>query len=432
MIESVRRGPMVRCMSENRSHPGGIHGRGRGGWARRRLLVWVARFLALAGLLVVGQFVVGRVMTDRAHWSQYLWWVPVLWSLPAAWLCWAASVGAGRLALRPGGVMLRPVLLAACVGLTAWVLLGEWRVHRAVLGGPPSPREHTLRLLHWNQSGREEIRDAGALVRSFDADIAVVVNARNGESRQEIVRSMLGTMAPESERTVRVLPGIEDRRESGHVYADWRVILGSRGKILRAGVAPLSPVEGRNEAWPTGWDMGAVAWFEIDLAERFPGLGRPFVLWVVDMPSDPSLWRMEMMRTAAGAVERWRQPALETTPDGWWRAVGEPVGVPAPDVVMGDFNTLRGSASLGVLAPGMRDAFEEAGWGRGSSWRQARAGVGGGGWRDRAMRGLLPLADWHIDLTLVGDAWRAERYRLVDPGAGPHRVQVVDLRESGR
>jgi hypothetical protein len=45
----------------------------------------------------------------------------------------------------------------------------------------------------------------------------------------------------------------------------------------------------------------------------------------------------------------------------------------------------------------------------------------------KATRALLPLADWHIDLTLVGDAWRAGRYRLVDPGGGPHWVQVADL-----
>lgn len=418
-----------------RSGSGGRGGRGvsRGplGWLRRHWLPWASRGLALAGLGVLGCFVVGRVMTDRALWTQYLWWVPVLWTGLAAWGCWLGAAAAGRLALRPGGVMLRPLLLAGCVGWTVWVAVAVWHLPRAVLGTGAAPRERTLRLVHWNLASREEIRDAGAFVRSLDADIAVVVNSRNGEPRREIVLSMLASMAPESEGTVRVLPGIEDQRAAGHVYGDWRVILGSRGRILRAGVVPLSPVEGQNESWPTGWDTGAVAWFEIDLSERFGGLGRPFVLWVVDLPSDPSLWRMQVMRSAAGAVAAWRQPALETTPGGWWRAVGEPVGVPRPDVVMGDFNTVRGSASLEVLAPGMRDAFEEAGWGRGASWRQARSVGPGSSWKERTAarvtRTLLPLADWHIDLTLVGEAWRAGRYRLVDPGAGPHGVQVADL-----
>jgi hypothetical protein len=98
---------------------------------------------------------------------------------------------------------------------------------------------------------------------------------------------------------------------------------------------------------------------------------------------------------------------------------------------MGDFNIVRGSASLEVLAPGMRDAFEEAGWGRGASWRQARPVGPGASWTERTKarvtQTLLPLADWHIDLTLVGAWWRAGRYRLVDPGAGPHWVQVADL-----
>jgi hypothetical protein len=39
----------------------------------------------------------------------------------------------------------------------------------------------------------------------------------------------------------------------------------------------------------------------------------------------------------------------------------------------------------------------------------------------------LPLADWHIDLTLLGERWKATRYRLVRPTSGAHDVQVVDL-----
>lgn len=407
---------------------------------RRRLFVWAARCIALVGVLVIGQFVVGRVMTDRAHWSQYLWWIPALWSLLAAWVLWGVSAACGRLALRPGGVMLRPVLLAGCMLASLWLVFGEWGMHRAVLGPRGEARERTLRILHWNQSARSEITGAGELLGASDADIAVVVNCRNNEIRHEIIGTMFEMMAPEAEGTVRVLPAIEDKRESGHIYADWRVIVGTRGKILRAGVVAVGQVTDEPTSWPTGSAAGTVVWCEIDLGERFAdpegggGSGRPLVLWVVDMPSDPSLWRMDVMRTAAEAVEAWHQPALETTPGGWWRTVGKPVRVPRPDVVIGDFNILRGSASLERLTPGMRDAFEEAGWGRGRSWRQARAiggdGPGGAG-LDRVMRALLPLADWHIDLTRVGERWRTTRYRLVEPGAGPHRVQVVDLVPDG-
>ena len=434
---------MVRRMSEkranrgggNRRGPGGAGGGGAVGWFRRRLLVSLARGFALAGVLAIAQFAVGRVMTDRAHWSQYLFWIPVLWTLLGAWACWALSAAAGRLALRPGGVMVRPLLLVACVGLTAWIGFAEWRVHRGVAGvlgmRAAIERGRSLRLMHWNQAGRDEIVNSGAMIRELGADIAVVVNSRNGENRREIVMAMFETMAPPAEGTVRVLPAIEDQREPGHIYGDWRVIVGTKGTILRTGVVALPGVEGRDPAWSTGRDAGAVIWLEIDVSAVVEGFERPFVLWVVDLPSDPSLWRMGVMKSAAAAVAAWEQPAWETTPGGWWRAVGEPVGVPRPDVVMGDFNTVRGSASLAELTPGMRDAFEEAGWGRGNSWRQARTAGPGGPLTDRAVskatRALLPLADWHIDLTLVGDAWRAGRYRLVDPGGGPHWVQVADL-----
>jgi hypothetical protein len=342
------------------------------------------------------------------------------------------SAVAGRLALRTGGVMLRPLLLLGCVGLSGWMAFAGWHVHRAVAPVAEAPRERTLRVLHWNQASRPEITGAGGVVRSQDVDIAVVVNVRNGADRREVVEAMF-ELAPPGEGAVRVLPNIVDQRAPGHIFGAWQVIIGSREKILRAGIVPLSKVDGTDEAWGTSGDAGVVVWCEIEPGERFPGLDRPLVVWAVDLPSDPSLWRQRVMANAASVVAAWEKPAQEVTESGWWRPVGDPVRVPTPDIVIGDFNTPRGSASLDALAPGMEDAFEQAGWGRAASWRQARAAGPGGPLFGRAAakmtRLLMPLADWHIDLTLVGERLRATRYRLVDPGGGPHRVQVVDLVE---
>lgn len=426
---------MVRIMPSGAGHSGNAGaGRRRGGLARTRLLPLAARLCALAGLAVLGQFVLGRVLTDSQHWSQYLWWVPAIWSLLAAWVCWGVSALAGRLSLRTGGLMLRPFVLIGCVGATLWVLFGEWHLHRAVLRPDRAPREQTLRVLHWNHSSQPDIRGSAELIRDADADIAVVVNSRNGDTRREIVRAMFESLAPASEDTVRVLPNITGERQPGHVFGDWRVIVGSRERILRTGVVTLARVDDGASDWATGSDAGVVVWCEIEAGGRFAALGRPLVLWVVDLPSDPGLSRVSVMASARRAVDAWRQPAQETTKGGWWRPVGDPVSVPEPDIVIGDFNTPRGSASLDTLAPGMRDAFEEAGWGRARSWRQVReagpntpGGPAVGRAVSRVMRVLLPLADWHIDLTLLGERWRATRYRLVRPETGAHDVQVVDL-----
>lgn len=394
----------------------------------------VSRLAALAGLAVIGQFVAGRVLTDSQHWSQYLWWIPALWTLLAAWGCWAVSSLAGRASLRTGGLMLRPFVLIGCVGLTGWVVVGEWHMQRAVVRPAQETRERTLRVLHWNHSSQPDILGSGELIIAAEADIAVVVNSRNGDTRREIVEAMFESLAPVSAESIRVLPNITGDRMPGHVFGDWRVIVGSRERILRAGVVSLARVDTGESEWATGGDAGVVVWCEIEAGERFAELGRPLVVWVVDLPSDPGLSREKVMAGARRAVEAWRQLAQETTKGGWWRPVGEPVAVPEPDIVIGDFNTPRGSASLQELAPGMRDAYEEAGWGRARSWRQVRAagpGTPGGPVVGRAVnrvtRLLLPLADWHIDLTLLGERWKATRYRLVRPSSGAHDVQVVDL-----
>lgn len=394
----------------------GTGGRGAGRWVRRRALPWAARLLALLALGAVGAYAAGRVLTDSGHWSQYLWWTPALWTLGAAWTLLGLSALAGRAALHPGGVMLRPLALAACVAASLWLTLGEWNLHRAVVGPRPAARAGTLRVLHWNQAAA--MAPGGAeLIRASDPDLAIVVNPRFDRFRREVVAAM-GGLAPGGSE-VRLDGRVTASTEPGHFFSTGMTLVGSRERILRAGLVSLSPVAGHDASWRTARDPGFVLWLEIEAGERFAALGRPVVVWVVDLPSDPSVWRGAVMANAARAVAAWEAPAMVCDEAGRWRSGGEPVRAPAPDLVIGDFNTLRGSASLEVFVPGMEDAFARAGWGRARSWtpRATR----------RAERALLALADWHIDLALYGGSWRAARYRLLGTPGGLHKAQVVDL-----
>lgn len=399
--------------------PAGGRGRAvvRGGLLRRRVLPALSRGLAVLGLLVVAQFIAGRVLTDRTHATQYLWWIPALWSLAAAWGLWGVSAAAGWVSLRTKGMMLRPLLFLACVGMTLWVLFGEWNMHRAVFRPDDAPRESTLRLLCWNQSGGYRMSDSDDLVLMENPDIAVVVNARYDKHRRLLVES-LASLAP-GDRRIQQDGNYKSYARPGHLFSSGMALVASRERIVRAGVVALPHVEGADPGWRTANDAGFVVWCEIEPGERFAGLGRPIVLWVVDLPSDPSLWRVRVMESAARAIASWNQPALTADDQGRWRATGDPTWVPPPDLVTGDFNTLRGSASIGAITPGTRDAFEAAGWGRARSWRQRRD--------NPAVDLLLRLADWHIDMTKVGKAWRTTRYRLVRPNSGPHDAQVVDV-----
>lgn len=392
-------------------------GKTGGGWIRTRAAVWLARAFGAGGLGVLAVYAVGRAMTDSAHWSQYLWWVPALWLVGGAWACWGLSALAGRAALRPGGVMLRPVLLVGCVAALAWMLLGEWGLHRAVLGPEPAPRERTLRVLHWNQSGGYRMSDSAAIIGRAEPDVVAIVNVRYDRFRRETVGAM-GGMAPGATE-LRLDGRVTASTEPGRFLSVGAALVSSRERILRAGLVRLPGVDGGQEDWRTAGDTGFVLWLEIEPGERFASLGRPIVVWVVDLPSDPALWRGDIMRTARNAVEAWEQPPLVCDERGRWRTGGDPVRVPEPDVAVGDFNTLRGSDSLRTLLPGTRDAFEQAGWGRARSWRQTHP--------NPAASLLLRLADWHLDQTRVGPAWRAVRYRLIEPRTGPHTAQLADL-----
>jgi hypothetical protein len=387
------------------------------GFLRRRLLPTLSRLLALAALLTLLQFAIGRVLTDRVHATQYLWWIPALWSLLAAWGFWAVSAAAGRVSLRTKGMMLRPIALLGCLTLTGWVLLAEWNMHRLVLRPAQATRDQTLRVLHWNQSGGYRMNDSDDMIERENPDIAVVVNARFDKHRRELVES-LGNLAPGDEE-IRLDGRVKSFSEPGHLYSSGMALIGSKERILRAGLVALPYVEGADPKWRTANDPGFVVWCEIEPGERFASLGRPIVLWVVDFPSDPSLWRLRVMESALEAIAAWNQPAFVADEAGRWVARGEPTRVPPPDIVMGDFNAIRGSASVAVVTPGMHDAFEEAGWGRARSWRQSRS--------NPVVNLALRLADWHIDLTRVGSAWRATRYRLIRPASGPHDAQLVEL-----
>ena len=81
---------------------------------------------------------------------------------------------------------------------------------------------------------------------------------------------------------------------------------------------------------------------------------------------------------------------------------------PPPDIVVGDFNMTRGSASVKALVPGLAHAYDQAGRGYGATFR-----------RD------FPL--YHLDHTLLSGTLTATDYAVVDLGIGRHLGQVVEL-----
>jgi len=381
---------------------------------RRRVLPALAKLCALAGLGILVLWILGRVLTDQYVWSQYLWWVPPLWAIGSAWVLLTLSAVLGRFALRPGGMILRPILTLGCVGCSVFLLVGIWRVHRIALA--PAPADQTLRVLHWNQSAYNTSDKAPPIIKAQEADLVLVVNARRNKSHKLLLES-LSAMAP-SDTDHRIVPGTRVNFEPNHVTVRGQALVASRFPILRTSMAYVNPSINPEEAVRPNGQSGWIMFIELDIRGLNPNGPGTMVVWLVDLPSEPMLWRMESMREAVAAVNSWNGVYFEVQ-DNAWRAVDSDGLFPAPDLVIGDFNTLRGSASLTELAPGTRDAFAQAGHGRGGSW-VPRIG-------SRLLRQPMKLADWHIDLARTGPGWRATGYRLIEPPIGPHKIQVVDV-----
>lgn len=369
-------------------------------WIRRRVLPAAGKLAAWVGVLVLVVFGVGRVLTDQHHWSQYLWWVPASWTLAAAWGLLALSTILSLGSTRLGGAFVRPFLLVGALAATGWVAFGEWHLER--LAFPVRSPGPAVRVAHWNLSANAPGGDLSGFIAAREPDVAFVMNARYDDDRAAMVEGL------------RALAGEGDGES--HFLQRGRMMVASRLPIVGYGVAVLEKLEAPGD-WPTSHDAGQVAFVELDASGRFPGLGRPLVVWVVDLPSDPNLWRMELTRAAARAVGRWSGPVQRPDEGGRLRPVAATGPFPDPDVVVGDFNTPRGSASLRGLVGAMREAHAASGAGPDASFRARYYGFGPG---------------WHIDLAFVGDGWRASGYELARRPPIRHAMQWFDLgRDAG-
>lgn len=360
----------------------------------RRLAALLSRLLALGACGVLAVWLVSRAATDRTIATQYLFWVPT-WAylgtsalaLAVSWLLsftgrGRPSAAAGRRRRRPG----RVPRLAGVLGLaaaTVFMLLVEWRLHALAMRPPAGDG---LRVLYWNAPMRP--RPVADAVLAQEADLVMIANPVWTLPRERVGERM-GAAA--EVRTARFL------------------VL-SRYPVLRWGETSLG-LEGLEQVPSDAWDLvelpegsideGRAMFFELDASEI---LGRPIVVWLIDLPSDQRLARWEMLGAAAARIGAWEGPA-----HGEGAASDGPArGFPAPDMVVGDFNTPRGSASLRFLTGGMANAYDQGGAGYTATFPRER-----------------PL--WHIDQMFVAPALRARRYWTLTPDYGRHRIQMADI-----
>ena len=347
----------------------------------------------MSGLLALALSGVGRWLNDDHLWSQVMYWIPTGLIAVFAWSMLIVSAVCSKLSLRMGGVKLRPFLAIGALVVSVWTIV-SWRPLNALRALAPPP-EGAVRVVYWNISVEQNAQGAGDAVLGPEPDIALVANIRNDEHRAPLLEA-LGSLTPEGGS------GVHFRR-SGNLSVSGRF------PIRRWGVARPQRVTTLLTEWRSEWDTGRVTFIEFDTGATLTD--DTFVVWVVDLPSDPTMRRAEVMQAAARAVEGWQGPTQ--TPDKLGRWVAAPLpegesGFPEPDLIIGDFNTPRGSRSLRTLVGDARSTHAQSGLGPAGTWTRK-----------------YPV--WAIDQAFTGRRVKAVRSRVLDPGMSEHRMLVVDL-----
>jgi len=402
----------------------------------RRTSGWVFRGLAavLWALSLVGfaLWLIGRVFTDESLVTQYLYWCPSVLILAG---CSATLVAAGvtrwisrrlitphrrprRGAMRAAGALV--LLMALHIAFIEWRTLASGPAPRVDASGVPA-----WRLSYWNVSGAER----GPWVQNVlagEPDLVIIANLWGYKSFLEFRDAFKGQKGP-----------------TPTVFFDPRFMVATRWPLVRWGATDLRIAPSDEARKPGGEDRffradpGRAAFIELDTSQHpaLKSLGRPLVIWIVDLPSDISLPRMQVTRNAASAIASLGASPMEYQA-GQWVTTGTRVPFPQPDVIVGDFNIPRGSASLRDLTANAIDAYDAAGSGYAATFPANQFVVLSTLAKDpehaplsvRILARLLGRPWWKLDHAFVNPDCRVTGYRVLDPGSGTHRLQMLDLR----
>lgn len=373
---------------------------------RRALIVLQVTWGTLACALALC-YLLSRVLTDRLHATQYLFWTPwLVYVIAVAVLALLARLCAGgarprRDRKRRAWTWRFPILAIACI--LVHVALSEWRVWRYVVPVQPAPPDKTLRVMHWNMTYAVPYwwdKYIAGVLKAPRPDVLIVTNP----TLQNDLPALAAALGPGyTARRAGIfgvftrLPIVEATPVSLGIPTRVGATAAPPGMGARDGAAPETDYLPEWSPIPrTGsnvYDPGHALCLRLDAREK---LGREIVIWAIDMPSQPREWRMDQARAGARRLHD-----LLTLPP----ARG---GFSAPDLVLGDFNTPRGSASLKLLSRGFPSAFSQAGRGHTATWPRT--------W-----------AVFHIDHMFIGPGLRATSYRVMDLGISEHRAQIAEI-----
>jgi len=386
------------------------------GGAMRAARSGLARLLWALGLVLAVGWVYGWMVTDLTLLGQVLWWA----SLPVAALSivlialgWAAWPGlrAGRASRQLlGRGRDRPrgwsrwgclVLGLVMVGGECWHGLNMASLVAPVRRVPPA----SLLVVHWNSSVGEVPDAAGIaarLGRTGRPDV-VLTSMQNYHEQWDAIKAVMRSV--EGEEIYFEFSGMQKVFSRYPIMSQRMFLIPVFAESDGSRVAPTIPA-GLERAlrrvfsgvgvYPRDsnrLDPASVMVIELDTTAH---LGCVTTMYFVDYPSNPVAHRAKVARIVRAHLDKLRAGGPDSPP------------IPEASLIVGDFNTPRGSVSLDLLAPGYQPASVTAGLGVLATWPRR--------WS------LL-----HIDHALVSPRWACEGYELLDPGISEHDAQRLRI-----
>ncbi|HEX8877248.1 MAG TPA: hypothetical protein VF777_10895 [Phycisphaerales bacterium] len=403
-----------------------------------------AGLFALAGI-TLALWLVGRVFNDSFRWSQFIFWIPSIFSIVFSGMAAVLALSIqlfvkGFEQIRTGGPRYeRPVfykryaknpyvlLCLVWIAFASWSAVSEHRVHGGLIDVGRVRGAKSTTATFWNIGGRVREGWVEAL-RPLESDLIVVSNQPNWDVVNDF--KTLG-----DGQTTTFLAGV--------FLVHTRLSLREWG-FTTLGIEPgvgFDPRRstGRYDTVDPGYAMYLV--FEAAGTAK-EGLGTDFVVWLMDLPSDPTLSRQNVTRQAREALDNWKgvatvraaaDPAKPDAPVQWTNVPAEQLGrrgFPTPDLVLGDFNIPRGSRSLKNLVGDMANAYDQAGAGYTASYpRKVPFAQLDGPGLIGLVRWMIPsdVPFFHIDQAFVDPSLHATRYRTMNLGFGTHWAQFVEV-----
>ncbi len=364
----------------------------------------LARLLQATLLTLAVVWFFSRITTDRIAATQYLYWIPSSAYIIVQIVLYITAriiLPKQKPPVRHRHDLFSIVSIMTIAAILAYTGFVDWRVLNRTV--KPDPGIPTLRLAHWNMyapSQKKWEQFIEAATKSDNPDILLLTNPLRTRRFPEIAQAFgdnytatrLGFLAVVTRyetlnsRLVSLSldsPDPSTRSITQGVVAD----------ALDAAVQTLDQLPRNTNRQDPGW------LFQITL-DTTETLNRPLVVWLIDLPSDPGLGRYALAQRVQKRIQTLTNTANSSP-------------LQTPDIIVGDMNIPRGSASLSLITGTMQNAFDQAGFGPTGTWPRE-----------------TPI--FHIDHIFLNNTLKAVRYTTVDTGLSSHRLQIADLQPRQR